>query len=207
MDIAIAQEASGSGQKYECSWCHKTFNRPSSLAVRLYANIHTGEKPFVCNAPGCGRSFSVLSNMRRHARTHDSSSSRGKRRSKASHMRKEGDPEADGEGGEDEDPNSGGRAVADIQDADSADSTRTSRMTDTRSDRRSRFPSSSQASSTTMATTSELELEWAADEARASHTARERHHFRDRDRRPSPIFTSSEDELDTETEGKQLSRA
>ncbi|KAJ7163585.1 hypothetical protein C8R43DRAFT_1123189 [Mycena crocata] len=54
--------------KYECSYCGKGFSRPSSLKIHL--NSHTGEKPFVCPVDGCGRSFSVLSNMRRHARVH-----------------------------------------------------------------------------------------------------------------------------------------
>ncbi|KAJ3748982.1 hypothetical protein DFH05DRAFT_1591510 [Lentinula detonsa] len=55
--------------KYECSYCGKGFNRPSSLKIHL--NSHTGEKPFICPVEGCGRSFSVLSNMRRHARVHN----------------------------------------------------------------------------------------------------------------------------------------
>ncbi|KDQ53471.1 hypothetical protein JAAARDRAFT_89965, partial [Jaapia argillacea MUCL 33604] len=54
--------------KYECSYCGKGFNRPSSLKIHL--NSHTGEKPFQCPHEGCGRTFSVLSNMRRHARGH-----------------------------------------------------------------------------------------------------------------------------------------
>ncbi|KAJ3526753.1 hypothetical protein NMY22_g10046 [Coprinellus aureogranulatus] len=54
--------------KYECQYCGKGFNRPSSLKIHL--NSHTGEKPFACPVEGCGRSFSVLSNMRRHARVH-----------------------------------------------------------------------------------------------------------------------------------------
>ncbi|TRM69453.1 hypothetical protein BD626DRAFT_563196 [Schizophyllum amplum] len=58
-----------SGAKYECTYCGKGFNRPSSLKIHL--NSHTGEKPFVCPVDGCGRSFSVLSNMRRHARVHN----------------------------------------------------------------------------------------------------------------------------------------
>ncbi|KNZ77109.1 Zinc finger protein C25B8.19c, partial [Termitomyces sp. J132] len=35
-----------------------------------HLNSHTGARPFVCPVESCGRSFSVLSNMRRHARTH-----------------------------------------------------------------------------------------------------------------------------------------
>ncbi|KAF8558033.1 hypothetical protein OG21DRAFT_1481816 [Imleria badia] len=59
---------SPSSLKYECDYCGKGFTRPSSLKIHL--NSHTGEKPFVCTFEGCGRSFSVLSNMRRHARVH-----------------------------------------------------------------------------------------------------------------------------------------
>ncbi len=86
MEIALAQEASGSGQKYECSWCHKTFNRPSSLAVspttiltacnagryrvqltqisvyrrymQIHKNIHTGEKR--------ARSFALMCSLYAH---------------------------------------------------------------------------------------------------------------------------------------------
>lgn len=67
----LTQEATGSmpsSSKYECSYCGKGFNRPSSLKIHL--NSHTGEKPFICPVESCGRSFSVLSNMRRHARVH-----------------------------------------------------------------------------------------------------------------------------------------
>ncbi|KAJ7496021.1 hypothetical protein B0H11DRAFT_2001533 [Mycena galericulata] len=60
--------SAGGPSKYECSYCGKGFSRPSSLKIHL--NSHTGEKPFVCPVDGCGRHFSVLSNMRRHARVH-----------------------------------------------------------------------------------------------------------------------------------------
>ncbi|KAJ3085352.1 hypothetical protein HK102_000076 [Quaeritorhiza haematococci] len=52
------------GKKYECSYCKKRFTRPSSLNTHIYK--HTGEKPFQCDVPGCGKSFNVLSNLRRH---------------------------------------------------------------------------------------------------------------------------------------------
>jgi hypothetical protein len=54
--------------RYVCPYCHKKFSRPSSLRIHTYS--HTGEKPFVCTEPGCGRHFSVQSNMRRHLRVH-----------------------------------------------------------------------------------------------------------------------------------------
>ncbi|KAI8826145.1 uncharacterized protein EV422DRAFT_155382 [Fimicolochytrium jonesii] len=50
-------------KRYVCPECAKRFTRPSSL--RTHLNSHTGEKPFLCV---CGRSFSVLSNLRRHER-------------------------------------------------------------------------------------------------------------------------------------------
>ncbi|KAI9486634.1 MAG: hypothetical protein EXX96DRAFT_48731 [Benjaminiella poitrasii] len=54
--------------RYYCPFCSKAFNRPSSLRIHTYS--HTGEKPFVCLEEGCGRQFSVQSNMRRHLRVH-----------------------------------------------------------------------------------------------------------------------------------------
>ncbi|KAG0164448.1 hypothetical protein DFQ28_007389 [Apophysomyces sp. BC1034] len=54
--------------RYHCIQCRKTFSRPSSLRIHTYS--HTGEKPHACPHPGCGRRFSVQSNMRRHLRIH-----------------------------------------------------------------------------------------------------------------------------------------
>ncbi|KZV63802.1 hypothetical protein PENSPDRAFT_198784 [Peniophora sp. CONT] len=59
---------SAHSSRYECEYCGKGFTRPSSLKIHIHS--HTGERPYKCTFEGCERTFSVLSNMRRHARTH-----------------------------------------------------------------------------------------------------------------------------------------
>jgi hypothetical protein len=55
-----------SQDRYICPTCSKAFSRPSSL--RIHSHSHTGEKPFKCPHAGCGKAFSVRSNMKRHER-------------------------------------------------------------------------------------------------------------------------------------------
>ncbi|KAG6001744.1 hypothetical protein E4U21_003883 [Claviceps maximensis] len=55
-----------SPDRYMCPTCSKTFSRPSSL--RIHSHSHTGEKPYKCPRAGCGKAFSVRSNMKRHER-------------------------------------------------------------------------------------------------------------------------------------------
>ena len=53
-------------ERYVCATCKKAFSRPSSL--KIHSHSHTGEKPFKCAHAGCGKAFSVRSNMKRHER-------------------------------------------------------------------------------------------------------------------------------------------
>jgi len=77
--------SSSTQKKHKCKVCDKRFTRPSSLQTHMYS--HTGEKrkfsgpfgtraitnfhlAFSCEVEGCGRQFSVVSNLRRHRKVH-----------------------------------------------------------------------------------------------------------------------------------------
>lgn len=76
--------SSSAQKKHKCKVCDKRFTRPSSLQTHMYS--HTGEKrklpppwlhqaadsviAFSCEVEGCGRHFSVVSNLRRHRKVH-----------------------------------------------------------------------------------------------------------------------------------------
>ncbi|KAF9579495.1 hypothetical protein BGW38_004224 [Lunasporangiospora selenospora] len=66
--LLVGLENTSPSSRYQCSYCLKRFSRPSSLRIHTYS--HTGERPFRCSEEGCGRQFSVQSNMRRHLRVH-----------------------------------------------------------------------------------------------------------------------------------------
>ncbi|KAI8647927.1 hypothetical protein BD408DRAFT_334222 [Parasitella parasitica] len=67
-DTIHSRSTSPVTKRYSCRICNKRFTRPSSLTTHTYS--HTGEKPFKCSVDGCGRKFSVVSNLRRHSKIH-----------------------------------------------------------------------------------------------------------------------------------------
>jgi uncharacterized Zn-finger protein len=51
-----------------CTICEKTFTKSSLLKV--HQRIHTGQRPYTCESPGCQWSFRTSSKLRRHERSH-----------------------------------------------------------------------------------------------------------------------------------------
>jgi uncharacterized Zn-finger protein len=53
---------------YECNLCHAKFARTSTLKIHIHT--HTGEKPYECIFPDCGRRFTEKGNMKIHLKIH-----------------------------------------------------------------------------------------------------------------------------------------
>ena len=53
---------------FTCEICSKHF--ASKQNVKEHRFIHTGEKPFLCSLPGCGRCFRQASQLATHRKTH-----------------------------------------------------------------------------------------------------------------------------------------
>ncbi|PMD61253.1 uncharacterized protein K444DRAFT_526945 [Hyaloscypha bicolor E] len=82
-----ARKSAGNQKKHRCRVCEKRFVRPSALQIHIYS--HTSEKPFKCEVEDCGKYFSVVSNLRRHGRMHQSQGIRQLPRSRSARELKE----------------------------------------------------------------------------------------------------------------------
>ena len=55
-------------RNHRCPYCNKGFALAQYL--REHIHIHTGEKPFVCNYPGCGKQFRQAGKLSIHKKEH-----------------------------------------------------------------------------------------------------------------------------------------
>ncbi|XP_011505691.1 PREDICTED: zinc finger protein 286A-like [Ceratosolen solmsi marchali] len=55
-------------KKFRCHYCNVAFSNNGQLKGHL--RIHTGERPFKCDAEGCGKSFTRNEELTRHKRIH-----------------------------------------------------------------------------------------------------------------------------------------
>ncbi|KAI8874267.1 hypothetical protein GQ42DRAFT_113561, partial [Ramicandelaber brevisporus] len=54
---------------FTCAHCGQSFRR-AEHERRHVQGKHQKDRPFVCDYPGCGRSFTRSDNMKQHYRTH-----------------------------------------------------------------------------------------------------------------------------------------
>ncbi len=55
-------------KQHQCPYCEKRFALAQYLSEHV--NIHTGEKPFVCSYPSCGRCFRQAGKLSLHKKQH-----------------------------------------------------------------------------------------------------------------------------------------
>jgi hypothetical protein len=55
-------------KQYECPHCSKRFSLPQYLEEHIYT--HTGDKPFVCQHPGCEKRFRQAGKLSIHKKMH-----------------------------------------------------------------------------------------------------------------------------------------
>jgi Zinc finger, C2H2 type len=69
-DSAKRQKRSGSSssEPHVCAYCAKTFGKLSKLTRHM--RTHTGECPYVCDEPGCGKAYPRRDHLDRHMKSH-----------------------------------------------------------------------------------------------------------------------------------------
>ena len=66
--ISLKEISSEDDFNFKCTFCLKNLSSRQNLREHLYT--HTGERPYVCNEPGCGQSFRQGSLLSIHKRIH-----------------------------------------------------------------------------------------------------------------------------------------
>ncbi|CAO3577540.1 unnamed protein product [Absidia cylindrospora] len=72
-DHIVSAHVGGGKPLYRCEWencrrSHKPFTKRHKICNHL--RVHTGERPFVCDKPGCEKRFSRLDSLTTHIKTH-----------------------------------------------------------------------------------------------------------------------------------------
>lgn len=65
---SLIKEGVQSKSPIRCRFCKRAFPREKSL--QAHQRIHTGERPYRCNHPGCHKSFVQSGQLRTHQRLH-----------------------------------------------------------------------------------------------------------------------------------------
>jgi hypothetical protein len=68
LQLPLVLDSMPQSRIHTCKECGKGFKQASDL--RKHTRVHTGEEPYMCPWPGCGKRFSVNSNMHAHHRLH-----------------------------------------------------------------------------------------------------------------------------------------
>lgn len=56
-------------QPFKCDVCDRAFNQSSTMKSHK-KSVHSNDKPFLCTVPNCAKSFSVMSNLKMHQKSH-----------------------------------------------------------------------------------------------------------------------------------------